>query len=121
MVSPFNITKRSYSTAVYNSAAEEKRKLANLKRKHITPLEKSGLNNRTILCTLDVETGKIFGDLQYPIAISFAYHHYKVKSFMVTIDKNKVQNPETSLEAVNDMWIQLFNIIKNHKDLRNKL
>ena len=103
LMSPLNLGKRFYYTSIKPSIDVEKIKLANLKKKHITHLENSGLNKRTVLCALDVETAKISGDLQYPIAISFAFFHYKVKSFMVTINKNKLLNPSTSIEAINDM------------------
>lgn len=60
----------------------------------ITPLIKSGWNERITLCALDVETCKVFGDLKYPSAISFAYYHYSVKSFVLTVDHNKLKNKQ---------------------------
>ena len=73
--SPFHNSRRSYSTVSFDL---EKRKLAELKRKHITPLMNSGWNNRIVLCSLDVETCKISDDVQFPCAVSFAYSHYSI-------------------------------------------
>lgn len=85
---PFIHIKISYSTS---ATTENKKELEKLKRNSITPLIKSGWNERITLCALDVETCKVFGDLQYPSAISFAYYHYSVKSF-VHHNKLKINN-----------------------------
>lgn len=120
--------KRHYSTKIstINKSLEltlEERLLEEKRKKDrwlIKPLKKSGKNNLTTICTLDVETIKSSSNSnkQIPIAITFAYENkikysrtFNQKSFIVMIDHELLK--ENELKAVQQLWLKFFFKLKS--------